>query len=134
MGVEPFLVASSVNLIMAQRLVRVICANCREPAEIPPPALIEIGIPEADIGTFQPFHGVGCPDCGNSGYRGRISLFEVMTCYEEIRELILAGASSAEIKRTAVSLGMQTMRQAGISKLRNGITTIEEVVRVTMPD
>ncbi len=134
MGIEPFLVASSVNLIMAQRLTRVICSNCREPAEIPPQALIEIGVREEEIGTFQPFHGVGCPDCGGTGYRGRISLFEVMTCYEQVRELILSGASSSELKQAAVSLGMQTLRQAGINKLKNGITTIEEVVRVTMPD
>ena len=134
MGVEPFLVASSVNLVAAQRLLRVICANCREPAEIPPQVLVELGVAEEDIGKFQPFHGVGCPDCGGTGYRGRISLLEVLTCHEEIRDLILQGASSTEIKHQAVASGMKTLRQAGIAKLKAGTTTIEEVVRVTMPD
>jgi type IV pilus assembly protein PilB len=134
MGVEPFLVASSVNLVMAQRLARRICVNCREPAEIPPQALLEIGIPQEAIGTFQPFHGIGCPDCGGSGYRGRVALYEVMPCYEEIRELILSGGSASDIKKTAISLGMKTLRQSGITKMQEGVTTIEELMRVTMTD
>lgn len=134
MGVEPFLVASSVNLVMAQRLARRICLNCREPAEISPQALVEVGVPPEAIGTFQPFRGVGCPECGGSGYRGRIALYEVMTCHEEIRDLILAGASASEIKKTAMAMGMKTLRQAGITKMQEGITTIEEVMRVTMAD
>jgi type IV pilus assembly protein PilB len=134
MGVEPFLVASSVNLVVAQRLARLICKNCREPAEVPRAALLEIGVPPDDIGTFTCFRGVGCSECGGSGYRGRIALFEVMPLSEELREHVLAGASASEIKRTAVSLGMKTLRQSGVTKLKEGVTTIEEVVRVTMQD
>jgi type IV pilus assembly protein PilB len=134
MGVEPFLVASSVNLVVAQRLARVICSGCREPAEIPPQALIDVGIPPEEIGSFTPFHGVGCSDCGGNGYRGRIALYEVMPVTEEIRDLVLNGASANEIKRTAASLGMKTLRMSGLTKLKEGVTTIEEVLRVTMGD
>lgn len=134
MGVEPFLVASSVNLILAQRLARLICTNCKEPAEISPQALIDIGVPADEVGTFTPFHGVGCPACNGSGYRGRIALYEVMPVSEEIRDLVLNGASASEIKRTAVALGMKTLRMSGIQKLKEGLTTIHEVVRVTMAD
>jgi type IV pilus assembly protein PilB len=132
--VEPFLVASSVNLILAQRLARLICSNCKEPAEIPPQALIDIGVPPEEVGTFTPFQGAGCPSCNGSGYRGRIALYEVMPVSEEIRELVLNGASANEIKRTAISLGMKTLRMSGIQKLKEGLTTIHEVVRVTMAD
>jgi type IV pilus assembly protein PilB len=134
MGVEPFLVASSVNLILAQRLARVICGNCREPVELPLQAWVDVGIPKAEIATFTGFHGVGCQQCNGSGYRGRVALYEVMPMSDEIRDLVLNGASASEIKRCAMSLGMQTLRQAGLSKLKEGVTTIEEVVRVTMPD
>jgi type IV pilus assembly protein PilB len=134
MGVEPFLVASSVNLVLAQRLARLICSGCREPVEIPPQALIELGASREEVGSFTCFHGTGCPNCSGSGYRGRIALYEVMPVTEEIREQILAGASANEIKRTAMGLGMKTLRQSGLTKLRAGLTTIEEVVRVTMAD
>jgi type IV pilus assembly protein PilB len=134
MGVEPFLVASSVNLILAQRLARVICSNCRGPVELPPQALLDIGVAREDIGMFTCFQGVGCPQCHGTGYRGRIALYEVMPITEELRDLVLNGASAAEIKRSAVSLGMKTLRQSAISKLKEGVTTVAEVVRVTMPD
>ena len=134
MGVEPFLVASSVNLILAQRLARVICNNCHGPVELPPQALLDIGVAREDISTFTCFQGVGCPQCNGTGYRGRIALYEVMPISEELRDLVLNGASAAEIKRTAVSLGMKTLRQSAISKLKEGVTTVAEVVRVTMPD
>ena len=134
MGVEPFLVASSVNLILAQRLARVICNNCHGPVELPPQALLDIGVAREDIGTFTCSQGVGCPQCNGTGYRGRIALYEVMPISEELRDLVLNGASAAEIKRTAVSLGMKTLRQSAISKLKEGVTTVAEVVRVTMPD
>jgi type IV pilus assembly protein PilB len=134
MGVEPFLVASSVNLILAQRLVRVICPNCRQPVEMPPQALTDIGVAREDVGTFTPFHGAGCPQCGGSGYRGRMALYEVMPLSDELRELVLNGASAQEIKRCAIGLGMRTLRQSGIQKLKEGVTSVAEVVRVTMPD
>jgi type IV pilus assembly protein PilB len=134
MGVEPFLVASSVNLILAQRLARVICNNCRGPVELPPQALLDIGVTREEIGTFTCFQGVGCPQCNGTGYRGRIALYEVMPISEELRDLVLNGASASEIKRFAVVLGMKTLRQSAITKLKEGVTTVSEVVRVTMPD
>ncbi len=134
MGVEPFLVASSVNLILAQRLARLICSNCREPVELPPQALLDIGVAREQVGTFKCFHGIGCPQCNGSGYRGRIALYEVMPISEELRDLVLNGASASEIKRCAVNLGMKTLRQSAIGRLKEGGTTVAEVVRVTMPD
>ncbi len=134
MGVEPFLVASSVNLILAQRLVRVICSGCKSPVELPPQAFIDIGANRDDVSTFHSFRGVGCPACSGSGYRGRLALYEVMPIGDELRELILNGASAAELKRAAIESGMITLRQSGIQKLREGVTTIEEVVRVTIGD
>jgi type IV pilus assembly protein PilB len=134
MGVEPFLVASSVNLILAQRLARLICSNCRGPAELPPQALLDIGVAREDVGAFTCFQGVGCPQCNGTGYRGRIALYEVMPISEEVRDLVLNGASASEIKRCAVVLGMKTLRQSAIHKLKEGVTTVAEVVRVTMPD
>jgi type IV pilus assembly protein PilB len=134
MGVEPFLVASSINLILAQRLARLICAGCREPVELPPQALLDIGVTREEIGNFTSFHGSGCSQCNGTGYRGRIALYEVMPMSEELRSLVLNGASATEIKRTAIALGMKTLRMSGLSKLKEGQTTIEEVVRVTMAD
>jgi type IV pilus assembly protein PilB len=134
MGVEPFLVASSVNLILAQRLARLVCGNCRAPVELPPQALLDIGVKKEDIGTFSCFQGTGCVQCNGSGFRGRIALYEVMPISEELRDLVLNGASASEIKRCAVGLGMKTLRQSGIGKLKEGSTTVGEVVRVTMPD
>jgi len=134
MGVEPFLVASSVNLIMAQRLARVICTGCKAPVELPPQALLDIGMRREEIGSFTCFQGVGCSQCNGTGFRGRVALYEVMPVSEELRDLVLNGASASEIKRCAVGLGMKTLRQSGITKLKEGVTTVGEVVRVTMPD
>ena len=134
MGVEPFLVASSVNLVLAQRLARLICAACREPVEIHPQALIELGVTREEAATATCFRGAGCPQCGGTGYRGRVALYEVMPVSEELRELVLNGASATDVKKTAIALGMMTLRQSGLLKLRQGQTTIEEVIRVTMAD
>jgi type IV pilus assembly protein PilB len=134
MGVAPFLVASSVNLIVAQRLARRICPRCKVDQPITPQALIDLGIPPAEAKTYNCKHGLGCPDCGGSGYRGRIALYEVMPMYEEIRDLVLSGGSTPEIKRAAMTRGIKTLRQSGLSKVREGVTTLEEVMRVTMAD
>jgi type IV pilus assembly protein PilB len=134
MGVEPFLVASSVNLILAQRLARVICTGCKQPLELPPQALLDVGVPESAIGTFTPCQGAGCSNCNGSGFRGRIALYEVMPVYDDLRELVLNGASATEIKRCAMSLGMKSLRMSAVSKLIEGVTTVGEVVRVTMAD
>jgi type IV pilus assembly protein PilB len=134
MGVEPFLVASSVNLVLAQRLIRVVCTACKEPIEIPPQALIDIGVRPEDVGKFTPFRGTGCSQCGGSGFRGRSALYELMPISDELRDLILSGASERDIKRTAISVGMSTLRMSGLALLKQGVTTVDEVVRVTMAD
>jgi len=134
MGVEPFLVASSVNLVLAQRLARLICDGCKEPAEIPMAALIELGMSREMAAEASCFRGAGCSACGGSGYSGRVALYEVMPVSEELREMILVGASSSEIKQKACDLGMLTLRRAGLTKMAQGVTTMEEVLRVTMAD
>ncbi|MCX7771044.1 MAG: type IV-A pilus assembly ATPase PilB [Proteobacteria bacterium] len=134
MGVEPFLVASATNLVLAQRLARKICQECKEPINVPIKALVDIGIPEDEAKSIQCYKGKGCDKCSNTGYKGRIALYEVMMLYDELKELILAGAPASELKRTAMRLGMKTLRQSGIDKLKQGITTIEEVVRCSVKD
>ncbi len=134
MGIEPFLVASAVNLITAQRLARRICAECREIEEIPVQALIDAGCSPEDAPTVVCYRGKGCPKCNDTGYKGRVGFYQVMPMYEEIRELILNGANTAEIKRESMRLGVKTMRQSGLTKLQDGVTSFEEVLRVTMPD
>jgi type IV pilus assembly protein PilB len=134
MGVEPFLVASSVNLILAQRLARKVCAECREPVEVPAQALLDLGVPEGVAAGARLFMGKGCPVCSNTGYKGRIALYEVMPMHEEIKELVLMGASTAEIRREAMRLGMRTLRQSGVSKMLEGVTSYQEVVRCTVKD
>ena len=134
MGVEPFLIASAVILILAQRLIRKICSECKEQIQVHPQLLIDLGIPPDEVKTFPVFKGKGCPICSNTGYKGRVGLYEVMLMKEEIKELILSRASTSEIKKEAVRLGMKTLRQSGIHKIRTGATTIDEVLRATMED
>jgi len=134
MGVEPFLIASAVILILAQRLIRKICSECKEQIQVHPQLLIDLGIPPDEVKTFPVFKGKGCPICSNTGYKGRLGLYEVMPMKEEIKELILSRASTSEIKKEAVRLGMKTLRQSGIHKVRTGATTIDEVLRATMED
>lgn len=134
MGIEPFLVASAVNLVLAQRLARRVCPECRVPEDIPPEGLIDLGVREENVGTFVCYRGRGCPACSNTGYRGRIALYEVMPMTDEIRDLVLVGASASEIKREAIRLGMLTLRQSAINKLKEGITSVEEVIRATVRD
>jgi len=134
MGIEPFLVASSVNLIAAQRLARVICESCKEPVQISPQMLLNLGIPPDEIQGFTCHKGTGCPSCNNTGYKGRLALYEVLPVREEIRELILQGASASEIKKEAIRLGMKTLRQAALTRLKEGITTVEEVLKSTVED
>jgi type IV pilus assembly protein PilB len=134
MGIEPFLVASAVNLITAQRLARRVCTDCRQMEEIPVQALIDAGVPPEGAPEYVCFKGVGCPKCNNTGYRGRVGFYQVLPMLEEIRELILNGANTAEIKRESMRLGIRTMRQSGLTKLQEGITSFEEVLRVTVAD
>ncbi len=131
MGVEPFLVASSINLILAQRLARKSCEHCKEEVEVNPEILVDIGIPAAEARQVKVMAGKGCDKCSNTGYKGRIALYEVMPMQEELREFVLNGASTAELKREAVRLGMMTLRASGLMRLKDGTTTVEEVLRVT---
>jgi type IV pilus assembly protein PilB len=134
MGIEPFLVASAVNLITAQRLARRVCGECKEPEDIPVQALIDAGVPPDEAPSFVCMRGKGCPVCNNTGYKGRVGFYQVMPMLDEIRELILNGANTAEIKRETMRLGIKTMRQSGLTKIKEGVTSFEEVVRVTVSD
>jgi len=134
MGVEPFLVSSAINLILAQRLVRRICSECRAEEKAPPEALLAMGVLEEELNDFVPYHGRGCPTCNNTGYRGRTALYEVMPMSEEIRELALVSASARDIRREAIQKGMISLRRSGINKLKQGVTSMEEVVRTSARD
>jgi type IV pilus assembly protein PilB len=132
MGIEPFLVATSVNLICAQRLVRRICSNCKEELEVPEQALIDAGYSPEEVKTTKIYHGKGCSTCNKGGYKGRTGLYEVMEINDEMRELILVGASALELKKKAIELGMITLRRSGLIKVSLGLTTMEEVLRETV--
>ena len=132
MGIEPFLVSTSVNLICAQRLVRRVCKECKENHPMPRQALLDVGFAENEVDSLRLLKGVGCSNCNNTGYRGRVGLFEVMEISEEVRELILSGASAMELRRQAIEEGMITLRGSGLEKIRKGQTTVEEVVRETV--
>jgi type IV pilus assembly protein PilB len=134
MGIEPFMVASSVVLILAQRLARRICSQCKEEVKVSEETLVTAGFSPSEAGTVKCFHGKGCQTCGSTGYKGRVALYEVMPVGEGIRELILQGGSADEIKRKAVELGMKTLRMSGLEKVREGVTTVEEVVGTTFAD
>jgi type IV pilus assembly protein PilB len=132
MGIEPFLVATSVNIIQAQRLIRRVCKDCKEEVSLPVEALIETGFTSEEAGEIKVFKGKGCQTCNNTGYKGRVGLYEVMEITDELRELIIIGASAIELRKKAIELGMITLRESGLYKLREGITTIEEVVKETV--
>ncbi len=132
MGIEPFLVATSVNLIQAQRLIRRICKDCKQEHQVPAEALIEVGFTTEETKSMKTYKGKGCATCNNTGYKGRIGLYEVMEITDEIRELILIGASALELRKKAIDDGMITLRESGLYKIRLGVTTLEEVVRETV--
>jgi len=134
MNVEPFLIADSVRLIVAQRLVRKLCKSCRQEHKLTPYALEDIGFSPEDAKKIKVYKPKGCSSCHNTGYKGRTALFEVLEVSEEIKELILSKAQSKEIKKKAIEQGMLTLRQSGLYKIKKGITSIEEVLRVTVND
>jgi type IV pilus assembly protein PilB len=135
MGIEPFLVSSSVNCIVAQRLARRICDECREnDPDLTKEALVEAGLAPDVASTVNPMKGAGCRNCSDTGYRGRVAIYEVMQLKEELKEFVLNGASSLELKREAIRLGMKTLRQSALSKLVEGVTTLAEVLRVSAAD
>jgi type IV pilus assembly protein PilB len=129
MGIEPFLVATSVNLICAQRLVRRLCTECKIQDKVSPQVLIDAGYTPEEARTVKVWKRQGCPVCGNKGYKGRVGLYEVVEITDEIRELILVGASALEIKKKALEQGTMTLRRSGLIKAAAGVTTLEEVMR-----
>lgn len=134
MGIEPFLVSSAVILILAQRLARRICQQCKVEEELTVPALIKLGFPPEKAETVKCYTGKGCSACNNLGYKGRVALYEIMPIKEELRELILEGASTTEIKKAAIRLGTRSLRMSGLSKIEEGVTSVEEVLKVTFGD
>jgi type IV pilus assembly protein PilB len=132
MGIEPFLVATSVHLICAQRLVRRICKECKTPIEVPAQGFIDAGFAPEEARDVTAYKGRGCSNCNNTGYKGRVGLYEVLELSDEIRQLVLEGASAIELKRKAIDEGMISLRRSGLTKVRDGLTTLEEVVRETV--
>jgi type IV pilus assembly protein PilB len=134
MGVEPFLVTASVQLVQAQRLVRKICANCKQPTETPKDELKSLGATDEEIATATCQRGAGCQVCGGSGYKGRVALYEVMPFKDALKELVLQGAAAVEIKAEAIRVGMRTLRRSGVRKICEGVTSVDEVARITAAD
>jgi len=132
MGIEPFLVATSVNLICAQRLVRRVCSECKEEIKVPQKTLLDIGYTAEEADTVKVFNGRGCDRCNGTGYKGRVGLYEVMQVSDEIRELILSGATAMDLRQQAIREGMITLRKSGLIKIKTGMTNIEEVLRETV--
>jgi type IV pilus assembly protein PilB len=132
MGIEPFLVATSVHMIVAQRLVRRICKDCMTEEEITPQLLMDAGYTAEEAKTVKVYKGTGCSTCGNKGYKGRCGLYEVLEITDEMRELILVGASALELRKKAIEQGMITLRRSGLIKAKTGQTTLEEVFRETV--
>jgi type IV pilus assembly protein PilB len=132
MGIEPFLVATATQLIAAQRLARRVCSNCKEPVEMTPQALLNLGFKKDEVGTFTVFKGRGCEKCNNTGYKGRVGLIEVMVIDDDIRELILAGGTAIDIKKKATENGMISLRRSGLIKIKEGVTSVDEVARETV--
>jgi type IV pilus assembly protein PilB len=132
MGIEPFMVANSINLVVAQRLVRRVCESCKTTFDIADELLIEAGLPEAEVANAKPMKGRGCDRCGGTGYKGRVGLFEIMDINEKLRMLVTENAPAKDLREAAISEGMTPLRRAGMLKVRDGLTTIEEVARETM--
>jgi len=134
MGIEPFLISAVLNTVIAQRLLRVLCDDCKKPIELPGQTLRDLQVPEDRIGKFEPMRGAGCATCSKTGYKGRVGIFEVMNIGENVKDLILNGGSTAELKTEAVRQGMKTLRQSALEKFLEGTTSMEEVGRVSMAD
>ena len=134
MGVEPFMVTSSLNLIAAQRLARSICKECKQPHKYDKQTCLDAGMSDEEYEAGKQMKGVGCRVCGETGFKGRVALYEIMPLSDQLKEAVLQGYSAAELKRVAVEDGMQTLRRSGLAKINQGITTIAEVLRVTRAD
>lgn len=134
MGVASYIITSTVNLIVAQRLVGKICDSCKTPVEVPPQTLLNLGIPQAELGDYKVFHGKGCANCNNTGIKGRAAIYELMHMNEKMKEAILKGASTGQLRFLAREQGMRTLRRSALLKLKRGITTIEEVLNASVKD
>ncbi len=134
MGIEPFLVTASLNLILAQRLCRKLCQACKKPSVVEEQALIDAGVPPDRISGLTIYEPAGCRECNDRGYRGRVAIYEVMPFWDGLKELVINGASAAELKQEAIRLGMQTLRMSALNKMLGGTTTLQEVVGNTAPD
>jgi type IV pilus assembly protein PilB len=134
MGVEPFLITASVNLVLAQRLARKICKDCTSPITLDAGVLEEIGFTPEQVARGKLMRGSGCRTCNGSGYKGRVALYEIMRFGDQLKEMVLQGSSTAELKAAAIKTGMLTLRMSGITKVLDGVTTTEEILRVTMAD
>ncbi|HEX4923449.1 MAG TPA: type IV-A pilus assembly ATPase PilB [Bdellovibrionales bacterium] len=134
MGIEPFLVTSAVNLVVAQRLIRKICEKCKVPISVAPETLIDLGVPENEIADYKLMKGEGCPACNDIGFKGRIAIYEVMPITERIKHLIFQSANQIELKKAGVAEGMKTLRMSALANLKMGRTTIEEVLDNSAPD
>jgi len=132
MGIEPFLLSTSVNLICAQRLVRRICKGCKTEITVPQKALRDAGFTEEELASVQVSRGTGCSICHNSGYKGRVGLFEVMEIDNDLKEMIAIGKTATDLKRTAIENGMITLRRSGLIKVSQGLTTMDEVLAETV--
>jgi type IV pilus assembly protein PilB len=134
MGIEPFLVTASLNLILAQRLCRKLCQECKKESTVEPQALIDAGVSPELIGTFTPYEPGGCKVCNDRGYKGRVAVYEIMPFFDPLKELVINGASTAEIKQEAIRLGMQSLRMSALKKMIQGVSTLEEAIGNTAPD
>ncbi len=134
MGIEPFLVTASLNAVIAQRLCRRLCPDCKKPAAVDEQAMLDAGIPPEEVGTFQVFEKAGCKNCNDRGFKGRVAVYEVMPLWDGLKELIINGASTAELKQEAIRLGFKTLRMSALNKVRLGVTTLAEAVGNTAPD
>jgi type IV pilus assembly protein PilB len=134
MGIEPFLVTASLNAIVAQRLCRRLCNECKKPIEVEDQALLDAGLTAEDIGTFTPYGPGGCKTCNDRGYKGRVAVYEVMPLWDPLKELVIQGCSAAELKQEAIRNGFQTLRASALKKVKLGVTTLAEAVGNTAPD
>ena len=134
MGIEPFLVTASLNAIVAQRLCRRLCPDCKKPLVVEDQALLDAGFSPDEIGTFQVFDKAGCKNCNDRGFKGRVAVYEVMPIWDGLKELIIQGCSTAELKQEAIRLGFRTLRMSALSKVKLGVTTLSEALGNTAPD
>jgi type IV pilus assembly protein PilB len=134
MGVAPYIITSTVNLIVAQRLVGKICEACKTPVEVPAQTLVNLGVAPGDVGDYKLFRGKGCSNCNSTGIKGRAAIYELMYMSEKMKEAILKGASTGQLRFLAREQGMRTLRRSALLKLKRGITTIEEVLNASVKD